>query len=152
MSQVYGWNPFWGLSDLDNLTYRDSVKTQREITILHRVTFCHLPFRWIYYCHSSKSIRKETGKTHLCVLCLFSLTLLNPNATHLGNCLSLRSFSAILVGRGCKACHLQEIFALISAILASEKRQRPCLKSSVSYSILTLIKIFFWYVGHKKIA
>ena len=65
--------------------------------------------------------------------------------------LSLRSFSAILVGRGCKACHLQEIFALISAILASEKRQRPCLKSSVSYSILTLIKTFFWYVGHKKL-
>ena len=28
-------------------------------------------FRWIYYCHSSKSTEKETGKTHLCALCGF---------------------------------------------------------------------------------
>ena len=26
------------------------------------------PFRWIYYCHSSKSTGKETGKTHLCAV------------------------------------------------------------------------------------
>ena len=31
-----------------------------------RVTFCHFFFRRIYYCHSSKSTKKETGKTHLC--------------------------------------------------------------------------------------
>ena len=29
---------------------------------LHRGTFCQFPFRWIYYCHSSKSTGKETGK------------------------------------------------------------------------------------------
>ena len=33
---------------------------------LHRGVFCQFPFRWIYYCHSSKSTGKETGKTHLC--------------------------------------------------------------------------------------
>ena len=35
---------------------------------LHRGAFCQFPFRWIYYCHSSKSTGKETGKTHLCAL------------------------------------------------------------------------------------
>ena len=31
---------------------------------------CDLPvfFRWIYYCHSSKSTGKKIGKTHLCAL------------------------------------------------------------------------------------
>ena len=32
---------------------------------LHRGAFCQFPFRWIYYCHSSKFTGKETGKTHL---------------------------------------------------------------------------------------
>ena len=32
---------------------------------LHRSAFCQFPFRWIYYCNSSESTRKETGKTHL---------------------------------------------------------------------------------------
>ena len=32
------------------------------------IQFCQFPFGWIYYCHSSKSIGKETGKTHLCAL------------------------------------------------------------------------------------
>ena len=35
---------------------------------LHRGAFCQFPFRWVYYCHSSKSTGKETGKTHLCAL------------------------------------------------------------------------------------
>ena len=30
----------------------------------HRGAFCQFPFRWIYYCHSTKS----TGKTHLCAV------------------------------------------------------------------------------------
>ena len=36
---------------------------------MHRGVFCQFPFRWIiYYCHSSKSTGKETGKTHLCAM------------------------------------------------------------------------------------
>jgi hypothetical protein len=35
---------------------------------LHRGAFCHFLFRWIYYCHSSKSNGKETSKRHLCAL------------------------------------------------------------------------------------
>ena len=31
-----------------------------------RDAFCQFPFRWIYYCHSNKSIGKETGKMHFC--------------------------------------------------------------------------------------
>ena len=27
-----------------------------------------VPFRWIYYCHISKSTGNETGKTHLCAV------------------------------------------------------------------------------------
>ena len=30
---------------------------------LHRGAFCQLPFRWVYYCNSSKTTGKETGKT-----------------------------------------------------------------------------------------
>ena len=40
----------------------------RVDTALHRGAFWHFPFRWIYYCRSSKPIGKETGKTHLCAL------------------------------------------------------------------------------------
>ena len=39
-----------------------------DISALHRGAFCQFPFQWIYYCHSSKSTWKETGKTHLCAL------------------------------------------------------------------------------------
>ena len=34
----------------------------------HRDVFWQFLFWWIYYCHSSKSTGKETGKTHLCAL------------------------------------------------------------------------------------
>ena len=37
----------------------------------HRVAFCQFPFWWIYYCYSSKSTGKETGKTHLCEVVLY---------------------------------------------------------------------------------
>ena len=35
---------------------------------MHRGAFCQFPLGWIHYCHSSKSIIKETGKTHLCAI------------------------------------------------------------------------------------
>ena len=39
-----------------------------SVFTLHRGAFCQFSFRCIYYCHCSKSIRKKTGKTHLCAL------------------------------------------------------------------------------------
>ena len=41
---------------------------RRSFSSVHRDAFCQFPFRWIYYCHSSKSTGKETGKMHLCAL------------------------------------------------------------------------------------
>ena len=38
------------------------------MTAMHRGAFCELIFQWIYCCHSSKSTRKETGKTYLCAM------------------------------------------------------------------------------------
>ena len=40
---------------------------------LHRGAFCHFPYRWIYYCHNSKTTLEETVKTNLCALwyCFF---------------------------------------------------------------------------------
>ena len=35
---------------------------------MHRGAFCQFLFRWIYYCHNSKSTGKETDKTHLCAV------------------------------------------------------------------------------------
>ena len=35
---------------------------------VHRGAFFQFLFRWIHYCHSSKSTGKETGKTHLCAV------------------------------------------------------------------------------------
>ena len=46
-------------------TWDDSSWGQETV---HRGAFCHFSFQWIYYCHSSKSIGKETGKKHLCAL------------------------------------------------------------------------------------
>jgi hypothetical protein len=31
-------------------------------------TICQFLVRWIYYCHSSESTGKQTGKTNLCVM------------------------------------------------------------------------------------
>ena len=47
-------------------------KKFNHLCTLHRGAFCQFPFRWIYYCHSSKFTGKETGKTHLCALVEFS--------------------------------------------------------------------------------
>ena len=38
------------------------------ITPVHRGALFQFLFRWIYYCHSSKSTRKETGKMQLCAV------------------------------------------------------------------------------------
>jgi hypothetical protein len=38
------------------------------IDTLQRGAFCQFSFRWIYYCRSSKSTGKESGKTNLCAL------------------------------------------------------------------------------------
>ena len=40
---------------------------------IHRGGFCQFPFRWIYYCYSSKYTKKETGKTHLCAISIISI-------------------------------------------------------------------------------
>ena len=38
------------------------------LATVHRGAFCQFTFRWVYYCHSSKSTRKEIGKTYLCAV------------------------------------------------------------------------------------
>ena len=51
---------------------------------LHSGAFCQFPFRWIYYCHSSKSTGVETGKMHLCAMYdfvgLFECVVVFPQA------------------------------------------------------------------------
>ena len=54
---------------------------------VHRGAFCQFPFQWIYYCHISKSTGKETGKTHLCALVGFHLTLAPVGTPDLISCL-----------------------------------------------------------------
>ena len=51
---------------IGNLDYLKVLKYQ--VGPLHRGAICQFPVRWIYYCHSSESIGKKTGKTHLCAL------------------------------------------------------------------------------------
>ena len=41
--------------------------------------FCQFLFRLIYYCHSSKSTGKETGKTHLCAVLKISILIKYPS-------------------------------------------------------------------------
>ena len=53
---------FWGRF----FCFHGQNKYKIRLCTLHRGAFCQLPFRWIYYCHSSKSTGKETGKMHLC--------------------------------------------------------------------------------------
>ena len=44
---------------------------------VHRGAFCQFPFQWIYYCYSSKSTRKKSGKTHLCAV-VYILKICTP--------------------------------------------------------------------------
>ena len=39
-----------------------------RVATVHRDAFCQFLFRWIYYCHSSKSTGRETSKTYLCTM------------------------------------------------------------------------------------
>ena len=39
-----------------------------QVQPVHKGAFSQFPFWWIYYFGSNKSTRKETGKTHLCVI------------------------------------------------------------------------------------
>ena len=55
---------FPGESQLKFL-YSEKDKKLKNNLPLHRGAFCQFPFRWIYYCHSSKSTGKETGKIGL---------------------------------------------------------------------------------------
>ena len=41
---------------------------QFSVRPVHRGAFCQSLFRWIYYCHSSKSTGKKTGEMHLCAM------------------------------------------------------------------------------------
>jgi hypothetical protein len=62
--------------------FRESFRTipkQRILSKVHRGAFFQFPFRWIYYCHSSKTTGKETGKTHLCAVSILSDTSLVTN-------------------------------------------------------------------------
>ena len=40
----------------------------KEFRVLHRGAHFQFLFRWIYYSHNIKSIRKETGKTYHCTV------------------------------------------------------------------------------------
>ena len=46
--------------------YFISHQSPMDHSMVHRGAFCQYTFRWIHYCHSSKSTGKETSKTHLC--------------------------------------------------------------------------------------
>ena len=64
------WDAKHKISD-PNIMFKEGVISLHR-SALHRGAFCQFPFRWIYYCHSSKSTGEETGKTHLCGnLCIF---------------------------------------------------------------------------------
>ena len=58
----------------------------------HRGAFCQFPFRWIYYCHISKSTGKEIGKTHLCGLICCPVIGQNSLFCHTLVCFVIRSY------------------------------------------------------------
>ena len=66
--------------------HNPDVTSKSGFTPLHRGAFCQFLFRWIYYCHISKSTGKNTGKKHLCALHI---------AAHYGN----ENIAALLLQR-----------------------------------------------------
>ena len=56
--------PVW----LTNHNTAQNYRTLFWLVALRLGAFWQFPFRWIYYYSRNKSIRKETGKTHLSVL------------------------------------------------------------------------------------
>ena len=82
---------------------------------LHRVAFCHFPFRWIYYCHGSKSTGKETGKTHLCALGGIASICFRINFHQ-----TLRMHT-----QGCQGCRKTRNFVRNSKILIARSTIQP---------------------------
>ena len=62
----------------DGIPIKTEQQTEKFFALpkFHRGAFCQFPFRWIYYCHNSKSTGEETGKTHLCELLCHCVCLL----------------------------------------------------------------------------
>ena len=61
-------NRLKSLQVICNIGLFNSVIQVRMDQGLHRGAFCQFTFRWIYYCHNSKSTGKKTGKRHLCAV------------------------------------------------------------------------------------
>ena len=68
------WSWLW---KVQSMIWHSIHSIQRVVSFyfhtVHRDAFCQFPFRWIYYCHSSKSTGKETGKMHFCGWLLYIL-------------------------------------------------------------------------------
>ena len=77
------WEVFWQTSGSRQAVVREKSGSFQAVVRqslgrcheVHRGAFFAFPFRWIYYCHSSKSTGKETGKTHLFALARGPFTL-----------------------------------------------------------------------------
>ena len=55
----------WGLGE-ESWFVVAGLPFAKMISLLCRGGFCQFPFHWIYYCHISISIGKETGEMQLC--------------------------------------------------------------------------------------
>ena len=68
------WSWLW---KVQSMIWHSIHSIQRVVSFyfhtVHRDAFCQFPFRWIYYCHSSKSTGKETGKMYFCGWLLYIL-------------------------------------------------------------------------------
>ena len=71
------------------LLAREDGRLAVQCTAVHRGAFCQFPFRWIYYCHSSKSTGKETGKKHICAVDVFLQTTARFLVSHSMNEMTL---------------------------------------------------------------
>ena len=102
------------------------------VNSVHRGAFCQFPFRLIYYCHSSKSTGKETGKTHLCAVASSILTAID----------ALQQQSKLLLVKPNKFKNILSIkkLFLIAKILSVEFMERV-IQVKVFFYLLIAIKI-----------
>ena len=113
---------------------------------LHRGAFFQFLFRWIHYCHSSKSTGTETGKTHLCLLgqkffVRFLGELKKPKCPFEINWLLAFLFHAYVFSRDVSLMHLINIWQMFNVAT-----------DSITAKLYILFKFVFQWICCKCLA
>ena len=111
-------------------------KSQLElITTEQRGANCQFCFQWIYYCYSSKSTGKKTGKTHLCAPVVRLKKIRQNNESKAISCWCQQRLYAYL------SCKKLFQLSLLLFLTIRSKKIRKSQKITLRYTVSTWLNL-----------